>query len=112
MAQKVQVILVDDIDGGKADETVKFGLDGVNYQIDVSTKNAKKLREAFAPFVAEARRGPGRAAGRRRTTKAGRKGRGKSDAAAVRKWAKSNGHKVSDRGRVPAPVMAAYRAAH
>lgn len=112
MAQKVQVILVDDIDGGKADETVKFGLDGVTYQIDVSTKNAKKLRDAFAPYVADARRGPGRAAGRKRTTRTGRSRRGGSDAAAVRKWAKANGHKVSDRGRVPASVQAAYRSAH
>jgi hypothetical protein len=106
MVQKVQVLLVDDVDGGKADETVQFGLDGVSYEIDLSTKNAAKLRDALAGYVAEARRVGSR--GRRR-------GRARADngsAREVRAWARSNGHKVSDRGRVPAEVIEAYRAAH
>lgn len=111
MAQKVQVLLVDDIDGGNADETVPFGLDGVSYEIDLSAKNAGKLRDALAGYVAEARR-VGSRAGRRR----GGRGRGSGDsgssASEVREWARANGHQVSDRGRVPAAVMEAYRAAH
>ncbi len=109
MAQKVQVILVDDLDGGAAEETVQFGLDGVSYEIDLSKKNAQKLRDTFAPYVSEARRGAGRGQGRKRS---GRSGRGGTDAATVREWARANGHDVSERGRVSGTVMEAYRAAH
>lgn len=113
MAQKVQVLLVDDLDGGDADETVPFSVDGVSYEIDLSAANAQKLRNSLASFVAEARRVGGRSrGGRGRTPRAGRTGRGEADVGAVREWARANGHKVADRGRVSATVMAAYRAAH
>jgi len=110
MAQKVQVLLVDDIDDGKADETVQFGLDGVSYEIDLSAKNAAKLRDVLAGYVGAARRVGPRSGGRRR-------GRSRSSgdngtAREVREWARENGHQVSDRGRVPGEVMEAYRAAH
>ncbi|MDN5852349.1 MAG: Lsr2 family protein [Actinomycetia bacterium] len=107
MAQKVQILLVDDIDGGEADETVRFGLDGVDYEIDLSSKNAGVLRDGLAKYVAEARR----VGGRRRT---GRKssGGGSTDASTIREWARSNGWEVSDRGRVSAEIRDAYAAAH
>jgi len=109
MAQKVQVVLVDDLDGGQADETVQFGLDGVSYEIDLTTKNAGKLRDAVAGYVAEARRVGGRGSGRKR---AGRGSRSGTDAGEVRAWARANGYEVSDRGRVPGAVLDAYHAAH
>lgn len=112
MAQKVQVLLVDDIDGGDADETVQFALDGVSYEIDLSTKNAAKMRDALAGYVAESRR-VGARVGRRRGGRArAASANGGSSASEVREWARANGHQVSDRGRVPASVMDAFRAAH
>jgi hypothetical protein len=109
MAQKVQVILVDDIDGGAAEETVSFSLDGVAYEIDLSAANAAKLRDAFAPYVGTARRVGGRtAAGRGRARRRG----GDSRTAEIREWARANGQKVSERGRIAADVVAAYERAH
>ena len=109
MAQKVQVILVDDLDGGAADETVSFSLDGISYEIDLSSANAGKMRDAFATYVGTARRVGGRAgAGRGRA----RKGGGESRTAQIREWAKANGHKVSERGRISATVVEAYDKAH
>lgn len=113
MAQKIQVILVDDIDGGTAEETVSFALDGVSYEIDLSSKNAKKLRDALAPYVAEARKS--RSGGRRRTSGAGgasRRRGGGGGAAEIRAWARDNGYEVSERGRVSEEVRSAYEAAH
>ncbi|WP_110208423.1 histone-like nucleoid-structuring protein Lsr2 [Nocardioides daejeonensis] len=107
MAQKVNIVLVDDIDGSEADETITFGLDGTSYEIDLNSANAEKLREALAPYVGHARKvGGGRRAGRRAATSSG------PSAADVRDWARSNGYEVSDRGRVPAEVREAYNAAH
>ena len=108
MAQKVQVILVDDIDGGEASETVSFALDGVSYEIDLSEKNAAGLRDALSSYVGHARRVGGRSSSRRQS---GARAGGSNDTAAVREWARQNGHQVSDRGRVPARVLEAYRAA-
>ncbi len=108
MAQKVQVILVDDLDGGQADETVQFGLGGASYEVDLSTQNAQKMRDAFAPYLAEARKVGTRSAGRKRAARSSRS----ADAGAVRAWARSNGYQVSDRGRVPATITEAFRAAH
>ena len=108
MAQKVQVLLVDDIDGGPAEETVTFGLDGVSYEIDLTTENAAKLRDAIAPWVGHGRKVGGRSS---RTTPA-RSRSSRGDAQAIRDWAKSHGHKVSERGRISAEVKAAYEAAH
>ncbi len=109
MAQKVQVLLVDDIDGGPADETVTFGLDGVSYEIDLTTANAANLRDALGTWVGHARKVGGRTA---RATTAARSRSSRGDAQAIRDWAKAHGHKVSERGRISAEVKAAYEAAH
>lgn len=109
MAQKVEVLLVDDIDGGEADETVSFSLDGTSYEIDLSKKNAAKLRNGLEPFVASARKA---------RKPAGRTGRGSRTAgsrersAEIREWAKNRGIKVNERGRIPANVIEQYEAAH
>jgi len=114
MAQKVQVLLVDDVDGGTADETVTFGLDGVTYEIDLTSENAAKLRDAFAQWVASARKVSGRSAGRasaRSTSPSSRSARS-NEAQEVREWAKANGYQVSERGRISAEVKKAYDDAH
>ena len=109
MAQKVTITLVDDLDGSEGAETVSFGLDGTNYEIDLSEKNASALREALAGYVGHARK-----AGRAST----RGGRAKSTATSgptareLRDWARSNGYEVSDRGRVPEEVRQAFEAAN
>ncbi|MCF3965080.1 histone-like nucleoid-structuring protein Lsr2 [Streptomyces fuscigenes] len=110
MAQKVQVLLVDDLDGGEADETVTFALDGKTYEIDLTTANADKLRGLLDPYTKSGRRTGGRGG-------AGRgKGRvvtgGNKDTAEIRKWAKDNGYNVNDRGRVPADIREAYEKAN
>lgn len=103
MAQKVQTLLIDDIDGGEAEGTVRFGLDGTSYEIDLSVAHQAELRGALARFIAAGRKvpeaGPRRAAG------------GGADATEVRAWARSQGIEVKDRGRVPAGVVARYREA-
>lgn len=109
MAKKVQVTLVDDIDGSNAVETVGFGLDGATYEIDLSKANAAKLRDALATYVAHARKsGRGRPAGRagRAVARSDRE-----QVQAIREWARRNGHQVSERGRIPASVLEAYNAA-
>ena len=107
MAQKVQVLLVDDLDGGEASETVSFSLDGTTYEIDLSTDNAGKLRKDFAQYVDHARKGGG--GGRRRRA---RSGPGRERSAEIRAWARQRGHKVSERGRIPAQIIAEYEASH
>ena len=109
MAQKVQVVLVDDLDGGSADETVTFSLDGVSYEIDLTHDNAAHLRDVLAPYVGHGRRvgAPRRASGRG----AGRP-HGGTDPAVVREWAKSQGIAVNERGRISAELRAKYDAAH
>jgi hypothetical protein len=103
MAQQVNIVLVDDIDGSPAEETVSFALDGKEYEIDLSAKNAKKLRDAVAPYLGHARK----SASRRRGARTG----GPSPAE-IRAWARENGCDVPDRGRVSAEVRDAYSAAH
>jgi hypothetical protein len=110
MAQQVLVSLVDDLDGQVADETVAFGLDGKSYEIDLSSENATRLRDALADYVAAARR-PG-------NNRRGASGGGASLARrpvvdreqnqAIREWARKQGLKVSDRGRISADVVDAY----
>ncbi|MCX4448476.1 Lsr2 family protein [Streptomyces sp. NPDC087866] len=110
MAQKVQVLLVDDLDGGEADETVTFALDGKSYEIDLTTSNADKLRSLLEPYAKNGRRTGGRAAsgrGKGRAVSGGNK-----DTAEIRKWARENGHNVNDRGRVPAEIREAYEKAN
>lgn len=113
MAKKVTVTLVDDFDGdATADETVEFGLDGVSYEIDLSSKNATKLRNDLKQWVEAGRRVGGRRRGR--AAVATGRGRGAIDreqSAAIREWARRNGHNVSSRGRIPADVIDAFHAA-
>ena len=110
MAQRVHVVLVDDIDGSDATETVAFGLDGSTYEIDLNEKNAAALREALAPYVGHARRSGGtRRGGGRRAAAPAASG---PTAAEVREWARENGWDVPARGRVSAEVRSAYDAAH
>ncbi|GAB7192709.1 Lsr2 family protein [Kineococcus sp. NUM-3379] len=123
MAQKVQVLLVDDIDGGEAAETITFSLDGVTYEIDLSDEHAGALRDAFAPWVGHARKVGGRSGGaarksapaapKQRTGQAAPTGgSGGVDTGAVRTWARENGYTVSDRGRISAEIIKAYEDAH
>ena len=108
MAQRVQIILEDDYDGGKADETVSFSIDGAEYEIDLSAANAKGLRDALAPWLAHARK----TGGRRKRGSATSKPAGSSSSSDIRAWAVANGHEVSSRGRVSADVREAYEKAH
>ncbi len=107
MAQKTVVTLTDDIDGKTADETIRFGLDGVDYEIDLRRANAEKLREALRPFqeaarkVTPSRRGRGRG---------GRAAARRDRSAEIRSWAKRHGLRVSERGRIAADLAAAYDA--
>jgi len=112
MAQKVQVLLVDDIDGGTADETVTFALDGVSYEIDLTTAHAAELRDALGTWVGHARKVGGRSSSGRSSSGGGTsRPRRSSDAGAVRTWAKENGYEVSERGRISAEIREAYEAA-
>lgn len=110
MAQKVQVLLVDDLDGVEADETVTFALDGKTYEIDLTTANADKLRSLLDPYTKSGRRTGGRAASGRGKTRAA--AGGNQNTAEIRQWAKANGYNVNDRGRVPADIREAYEKAN
>jgi hypothetical protein len=106
MAQRTQVLYVDDIDGSEAAGTVRFGLGGTDYEIDLSQKHAEQLTAAISPFIAAARRVPAA----RRPVRGGRGAR--HDQSDVRAWARGEGLKISDRGRIPADVLAKYESAH
>jgi hypothetical protein len=113
VARREIVVLEDDLDGGKADETVKFALDGVQYEIDLSDKNATKLRNLFADYMAAGRRVGrggvvvgGRAAARARGSAAADREQNK----AIRAWAKRKGRNISDRGRIPQEIVDEYNA--
>jgi hypothetical protein len=114
MAQRVNVVLVDDIDGSEAAETVVFGLDGAQYEIDLSAANADKLREVLSLYVGHGRRAGGRkkaASGGRQAASSSPSANGPS-AADIRAWARENGWDVPERGRVSAEVREAYAAAN
>jgi hypothetical protein len=112
MAKKVTVTLVDDFDGdGPADETVEFSIDGVSYEIDLSAKNAKKLREDLKQWIDAGRRVGGRRRGRSGGPGRGRASIDREQSAAIREWARRSGHKVSTRGRIPAEIIDAFHAA-
>ncbi|HYN97957.1 MAG TPA: Lsr2 family protein [Pilimelia sp.] len=113
MAKQVITVLTDDLDGSEADRTVEFGLDGVNYTVDLSDANVGKLRKALDPFIAVATRGgrggvePRRGGGARRGAAApARSDRDQNKA--IREWAVKNGYEVSERGRIPGNVVAAF----
>ena len=119
MAQRTIVQLTDDLDGkpiadGKG-ETIRFSLDRTDYEIDLADKNAKALRDAFAKYVSAARRGGAgtRSTGRSRSSRGGRSRDGRGyDPKVVRAWAESQGIQVSQRGRVPADLVAKFQAAN
>jgi hypothetical protein len=105
VAQKVKIILIDDLDGGEADETVRFGLDGTQYEIDLSAAHAEELRGALSSYVSAARRES--QPKQRQSAPAARN----QEASHIREWAKANGYNVSSRGRVNSEIIEAYRAA-
>lgn len=105
MAKRTQVVLIDDLDGAPATETISFSLDGVSYDIDLSAGNAARFREAMAPYTAVGTRVGGR-------KKVGRRRSGDSSATDIRAWAVAEGYTVSTRGRVSSEIRAAYDAAH
>ena len=109
MAQKVHIVLEDDLDGSPATETVSFGLDGKSYEIDLNDKNAGKLRDALAQYVGAGRSVGGAAAAAQGASSATNLG---PSAREIRDWARSNGHDVPDRGRIPADVRSAFDAAN
>ena len=107
MAQKVNVVLIDDIDGSPATQSINFSLDGTNYEIDLNEVNAAALRDYLAGFIGFARRTGA-------TKRGGRRGPVTTlgpSTKLIRDWARSNGHDVSDRGRVSADIRAAFEAA-
>jgi nucleoid-associated protein Lsr2 len=109
MAQKIQTLFIDDLDGSEAEGTVRFGLDGTEYEIDLNAEHAQALRDALARYVRAARRAGGAA---RRPARAGRKARADGvDSTEVREWAKAQGIEVKDRGRVPAELVVKFKAA-
>ncbi len=112
MAQKIETLFIDDLDGSEAEGTVRFGLDGTEYEIDLNGEHAQALRDALAPYVNAARRAgggatrrPTRASGGRRTSASG------LNTTEVREWAKAQGIEVKDRGRVPAELVVKFKAA-
>jgi Lsr2 len=109
VAQKIQTLLIDDLDGSEAEGTVRFGLDGTEYEIDLNAEHAQALREALARYVGSARRAGG---GARRPARGGRRTpAGGVDSTEVREWAKAQGIEVKDRGRVPADLVVKFKAA-
>ena len=109
MAQKVQTLFIDDLDGSEAEGTVRFGLDGTEYEIDLSAEHSRELRDALARYVGSARRVGG---GVKRPARGGRRRpAGGPNPTEVREWAKEQGIEVKDRGRVPAELVVKFQAA-
>jgi hypothetical protein len=108
MAQKVHIVLEDDLDGSDATQTVSFALDGTSYEIDLNDKNASALRDALATYVGHGRKVSSARRGRRSPSSSGNGHSAKE----IRDWARSNGHKVPERGRIPGEVREAFEAAH
>lgn len=104
MAKRVEVILIDDLDGSTAEEVVTFGLDGVSYEIDLSKANAARLRDSLSEWIGGARRAGGRRVTGRRPAQQGRR----NDLNEIRQWGRENGFQVSDRGRVSRELEEAY----
>jgi len=111
MARQIITLLTDDLDGAEADRTVEFGLDGVNYTIDLSDKNAGKLRKALSPYLEVATRaGRTGVSSRIRRTGSASPASDRAENAAIREWAGKNGYDIAERGRIPAAVVEAYHA--
>lgn len=108
MAQQIQTLFIDDLDGSPAEGTVRFGLDGKDFEIDLNASHAQALRGALAPYVNAARRGPSIRRPSRRGPAASTSG---PDSAEVRDWAKNQGIDVKDRGRIPAELVVKFKAA-
>ncbi|OIV37042.1 hypothetical protein BIV57_13105 [Mangrovactinospora gilvigrisea] len=105
MAQQVKTILIDDLDGSSATGTVRFGYQGVDYEIDLNDDHQKALEESVREWIGNARRTGGRKQGVRPAS-------GASDTSAIRVWAKENGYQVNTRGRIAAEIVEAYQRAH
>jgi hypothetical protein len=110
MAQKVQTLFIDDIDGGEAEGTVRFGLDGTDYEIDLSADHSKELRKTAAKYIAAGRK-VGSPPRRRGSGAARKNSSGGPSPSEVREWAKAQGIEVRDRGRVPAELVVRFQAA-
>ncbi len=110
MAQRTTVIVTDDLDGSEGADTVTFAFEGIEYQVDLSESNAKKLKKALDPYISAARKTGGRRSSSRRSPASSNRS-ATSDTAAIREWARAHGHKVNDRGRIPKSVVEAYKAA-
>jgi hypothetical protein len=109
VARETVTRLIDDLDGGEAVETVTFGLDGYSYAIDLSTKNAAKLRNALAVYVENGNRvAGGRAAGGRRGRTRGGAAAGRDQNQAIRAWAERKGYEVASRGRIKQEIVDLY----
>ncbi len=109
MAQKIQTLFIDDLDGSAAEGTVRFGLDGTEYEIDLNAEHAKNIRDALARYVDAARRVGGSA---RKPARGSRRGPASGlNTTEVREWAKAQGIEVKDRGRVPADLVVKFKAA-
>ncbi|WP_188188298.1 histone-like nucleoid-structuring protein Lsr2 [Nonomuraea sp. SYSU D8015] len=108
MAKRIVETLIDDLDGGEASESVGFAIDGASYEMDLSDTNAKKLRDALAPFVENARRVSGAHVRRRRSSSALSREKSRD----IREWAKAQGIPVSERGRIASTIVEKYEAAH
>ena len=107
MAQKIQTLFIDDLDGSDAEGTVRFGLDGAEYEIDLNAGHASELRDALARYIGAARRVSGTA---RRPARSGRRGSASGlNTTEVREWAKAQGIEVKDRGRVPAELVVKFK---
>ncbi|WP_337060948.1 histone-like nucleoid-structuring protein Lsr2 [Kineococcus sp. G2] len=116
MAQRTTVVLTDDVDGGEASETVRFGVEGDHYEIDLNAENAEKLRRALSLYVEHGRRVGGRrsssgTSGSSSTGSGAARAADAVDGTAVRAWARENGIEVSDRGRIRSEVVEQYRRA-
>ncbi|MPY12284.1 histone-like nucleoid-structuring protein Lsr2 [Arthrobacter bussei] len=112
MAQRIQIQMIDDLNGQEAEETVRFGLDGTEYEIDLTTNNASELRSTLSQYVDAARKASGgrRGQGGRLGTSTSRTKR--DDVQKIRQWAQDNGHNPSSRGRIPQSVVDAYKEAN
>jgi hypothetical protein len=113
MAQKVIREFVDDIDGSPAERTFSFAVDGISYEIDLSTQNIAEFKSAIGGFVESARKVKGSSSGSRTRSAGGSSGRqSREHTQAVREWARQHGHNISERGRIPASIQQAFDQAH